>query len=103
MFKTQLEKNIRSKIDLSHFELINESGNHAHSSHEYSHIKLVIVSKDFEQLTRIKRHALINEIIFKLSPTREAVHAASYLLFTPDEWKASTSIRPSPPCKSKIP
>jgi BolA protein len=78
----------------THVELINESHMHAGPRTD-SHFKLVLVSKAFEGLNKVKRHQAVYRL---LSEELEGpVHALALHLYTPPEWE-STAVPESPKC-----
>ncbi len=84
------------KPDLLRIE--NESNRHQVPPGSETHFKLIIVSSEFNQLTRIARHRLVNSIIAK--EFESGLHALTLSLHTPTEWsKQSDQILESPLCQ----
>ncbi|MDP3704785.1 MAG: BolA/IbaG family iron-sulfur metabolism protein [Legionellaceae bacterium] len=84
------------KPDLLHIE--NESNRHQVPAGSESHFKVIIVSSEFNQLTRIARHRLVNSILAQ--ELKSGLHALTLSLHTPAEWiKQSDKIVESPPCQ----
>lgn len=63
-----------------------------------SHFKLCIVSKQFQTLSRVARHRLVNHLLQQELET--GLHALSLHLFTPEEWaNRQTPLQSSPSCR----
>ena len=75
----------------------NESHRHNVPEGSESHFKVTVVSRQFNDKTRLARHRLINEILaLELS---QHVHALALHLMTPDEWADNNgATADSPPC-----
>jgi BolA protein len=77
-----------------------ESAQHAVKPDVISHIKIILISEAFTQVSRVNRHQqiynlLYNNLNFKL-------HAIALHLFTPTEWQVKkTSALDSPQCAKK--
>lgn len=80
-----------------HLELINES--HLHGRGEVdSHYKLIMVSAQFNGLSRIARHRLVNQLL--AAELAGPVHALALHLYSPAEWQQRQQIAPpSPACR----
>ena len=87
--KLKIEQIIKENFDLELFKVENVS--ESHRGHEgfiegkETHFSILIVSDDFKDLTRIKRHRILNNLLekeFKLD-----LHSISYVLLTKDEYK----------------
>lgn len=92
---------ILSKALISEYiHIENESHQHRGPSHAETHFKVVIVSLQFENLSRLARQRLIHSII--AAEFNTGLHAISLSLYTPDEWQTQGGgIIPSPPCHHK--
>lgn len=90
-----IKNNLSKNIGCSYLEVIDESPNHGGYSGSVSHVKIVIVSKDFEALNLIKRHQLVYKALENLV---SEIHAISIVSKTFDEWKKSPGFIPSPDC-----
>ena len=78
----------------------NESANHQVPVGSETHFKVVAVSAEFVNLSRVARHRLINNLLATEFST--GLHALSLHLYTPDEWKQQhTRIPASPACEHK--
>lgn len=85
-----IKKLIHLKFQPVHFILTDESS--AHAGHNQAaakggtHFRLLIVSKKFEDKTRIERHRMIYDALAEA--LQKGVHALSITALTPDEWKS---------------
>jgi BolA protein len=64
-----------------------------------THFKIIAVSPQFEEMTRIARHRVVNELL--LGEFNLGLHALSLHLYTPEEWEKRTSLPTTPNCNSK--
>ena len=85
-------------FDVENLFLENESFMHSVPPDAETHFKLVIVSRDFTELTNVKRHQSIHNA---LNGTMSKIHALSIQAFTPDEYLANPVILKSPDCANK--
>lgn len=92
-----IEQKISAAFQYEHFDLINESHMHAGPRTD-SHFKLVIVSKEFADQAKIKRHQLVYRILS--DELSSSIHALSLHLFTPEEWLVRI-VPDSPLCAGK--
>ena len=80
---------VEQKLATNHIYVINESNKHiGHAGDDGSgqtHFKLKIVSESFENLNKLQRHRLVNDIVKPLFS--EGLHALSLELFTLKEWQ----------------
>ncbi len=92
-----LEQLVADGLACEHFELINESGNHAVPAGSESHFKLVIVSESFAGERLLARHRRVNSLVAEL--LAGPIHALALHTYTPDEWNTRFDGAPmSPPC-----
>ena len=99
-----VEDRIRQKLqDHLHVELlevVNESPHHQVPEGSETHFRVLIVSKDFEGLSNVKRHQKVYKILDE--ELKGSVHAFSQKTLTPNEWGDIGSLVPSsPPCQKK--
>ena len=85
-------------FDVENLFLENESFMHSVPPDAETHFKLIIVSRDFTELTNVKRH---QSIYNALNGTMSNIHALSIQAFTPDEYLANPVILKSPDCANK--
>jgi BolA protein len=91
----EIKKNLSINIKCNHLKIIDESPNHGGYDGSISHVKLIVVSKDFDGLNLIKRHQLVYKALGELV---SKIHAISIVSKTFDEWKKSADFIPSPDC-----
>lgn len=82
-----------------HFELENESDNHAGPKGRETHFKLLIVSKQFSDQSRIDRQRQIFDLL--KAEMQTGLHALSIRALTPAEWENQKpqNLFQSPECK----
>ena len=72
-----------------HFQLENESDQHAGPSGRETHFKLLLVSAAFDGLSRIDRQRKVNDLLKDEFQT--GLHALTQRLLTPSEWEKTKS------------
>lgn len=83
----------------SHLEVINESSMHQVPKDSETHFKILMVSEQFQGLSRIARHRLVNKQL--QAELNHGLHALSMHLFTVVEWEQRTApIENSPKCRN---
>ncbi len=92
-----IQASLQQGLRLEKLEIINESSMHHVPKGSESHFKLMIVSMDFEGLSRVKRHQKVQAILKAEFET--GLHALSLHLFTPQEWDATKEVPSSPKCR----
>lgn len=82
-----------------HFELENESDQHAGPKGRETHFKLLIVSSLFENQSRVDRQRQVFDLLKNEMQT--GLHALSLRALTPQEWEKQNLQNPfqSPECK----
>ena len=82
----KINKLISKKLNISKIEIIDDS--HKHRNHKKDtlggHFHLFIVSDDFKEMSLIKRHQLIYNILGKMVKTE--IHALSMKLLDVEEY-----------------
>ena len=91
-------EDLNMAFSVEHLYLENESFMHNVPPNSESHFKLVIVSNDFSDLSRVKRH---QNIYSALSDVMNKIHALSIQAFTLDEYEKNPVILESPDCSKK--
>jgi BolA protein len=92
---SQIERAVLENFSVSHFDLKNESHMHSGPATE-SHFKLVLVSEDFNDLSKVKRQQSVYKVLSSLMPQ---FHALGLHTYTPEEWtKVSMQAPDSPKC-----
>ncbi len=95
--QTEIEQKIRESLAPVHLEVINESHMHNVPPGSESHFKLVVVSPEFEAMSRIQRHQTVNRLL--ADELNGSVHALSMATHTAPEWEQSGGrILASPSC-----
>ena len=94
---SDIESKLTKKLDPSHLEVIDESYLHNVEPGKESHVRIVVVSEQFEGLNLVKRHQLIYQ---KINEELEGpIHAISLHTFTDSEWKdKNETAQDSPDC-----
>ena len=92
-----IEAKLRSSLEPSHLDVVNESHMHSVPPGSESHFKVVIVSDRFDGLPLIRRHQTVNRILE--NELREHVHALSMQTLTASEWsRRGGATMASPAC-----
>jgi len=89
----QIIKNQLLQLNPIYIEVINDS--HLHLKGENTHFKLIIVSRKFDGLAKVKRHQLIYSL---LGNTMHEIHALTINAFSQNEWLTNTKIKNTPNC-----
>ena len=93
----RIEQTLDEGLDLLHLEVLDESGNHSVPQGAESHFKVVAVSPQFSETSRINRHRLINQLL--QGEFDRGMHALAIHAYTEQEWQARFGEAPmSPPC-----
>lgn len=96
--KQRIETIISENINATHVEIIDESHKHHVPEDHESHFNILIISKEFQALSMLTRHRLLNKLL--ASEFNNGLHALSLHLHTPVEWEAKRESRPdSPNCR----
>ena len=92
-----IESKLKTSLEPSHLEVIDESYLHNVEPGRESHVRIVAISESFEGLNLVKRHQLIySQIQEEISGP---IHAISLHTFTEEEWKEKNQqAEPSPDC-----
>ena len=91
----EIKDKLKSQINTEYLDIIDESPNHGGYSGAVSHIKIIIVSIQFDGLNLIKRHQLVYKA---LGSFLQKIHAISIVSKTPEQWKKSSDFIASPDC-----
>jgi len=96
--QTNIEDKLANGINAMHLEVVNESNSHNVPPGSESHFKVVLVSNDFEGLSLIARHRIINKLL--ADELQQQIHALALHTYTESEWRARHGEAPlSPPCR----
>ena len=91
-----IESKLTAALEPSHLTIDNESHLHGGPATE-SHFKLVVVAEEFAELSRVKRHQRVYQLLAEeLAGT---VHALALHLYTPAEWAERDQAPASPDCR----
>ncbi len=75
-----------------------ESNQHSVPKGSESHFKVIIVSDQFDALSRVSRHRKVNHLVN--DEFEQGLHALSLFLYTAKEWEEKeTPVAASPVCK----
>ena len=89
---------LNNQLHVQHMFLENESSMHNVPANSETHFKVVIVSDNFIEMTKVKRHQLIYQILVE---TMKKIHALSIQAFTIEEYNNNPVILSSPECSKK--
>ena len=94
---SDIESKLTKELAHSHLEVIDESYLHNVEPGKESHVRIVVVSEQFEGLNLVKRHQLIYQQINE--ELEGPIHAISLHTFTDSEWKdKNETAQDSPDC-----
>lgn len=96
--QSEIINTLNNAMDISSLKIINESHMHNVPKESETHFKAVIVSNDFNGLTKLKRHKLVYKT---LDSIMYKIHALSIHTFNKDEFKQNPLILDSPECANK--
>ena len=96
--KSQIEDLCTKAINFDFISIENESHLHSSSQNAESHFKLILVSNDFLNMSLIKRHKYIYQILNEIMPK---IHALAIHVFTEEEFKKNKINTNSPECVNK--
>jgi BolA family transcriptional regulator, general stress-responsive regulator len=94
-FRMETELNMNLSPDF--LQVINESSQHHVPNGSETHFKVIVVSQQFNELTKIARHRTINKLLE--DEFSSGLHALTLHLYTPTEFaNKSAAVPASPPC-----
>jgi len=87
--KETINSKIKSNLDTDFLKIIDFSDQHKNhydngSRGDTSHITLIVVSKDFQNMSKIQRERKIHQILE--NEIRDNLHSIRFKLYTPDEY-----------------
>ena len=95
--QASIEQKLSAAMTVSHLEVINESHQHNVPAGSESHFKVVVVAKDFEGQSLVKRHRLVYKVVAE--EMQGAVHALALHTYTEAAWASRMGTAPdSPQC-----
>lgn len=93
----RISQKLKEFFSPEHLQVEDESANHSVPQGAESHFRCEVVSAQFNGLTKLSRHRLVNECLKE--EFSRGLHALSLHLYTAEEWKhAQPSL--SPACAS---
>jgi BolA protein len=92
----QIAHKLRARLEPTHLEVLNESGNHSVPRGSETHFRVVVVTPAFEGMGRVDRHKLVYEILAE--ELKGGVHALAVVSRTPAEWTKDAVVPESPEC-----
>ena len=96
MLKDTIEQKLNTFFQVSYLSVENESHNHNVPSGSESHFKVVLVSKDFEGLNKVKQHQQVYKVLAE--ELAGQVHALALHTYDEQAWE-KTGVAPlSPDC-----
>ncbi len=95
--KNRIENLLDQELKPLYLSVEDESSNHHVPKGAETHFKIVAVSLQFNDLTRIARHRLLNHLLG--NEFEMGLHALSMHLYTPAEWEKNQRVSDSPTCK----
>lgn len=94
----RIEKLLLTQLSPNYLIVEDESKFHHVPKDAETHIKITAVSSAFEDVTRLNRHKMLNQLL--QSEFEQGLHALSMHLYTPDEWEnAKNNQIKSPTCR----
>jgi BolA protein len=96
IIQRQIEETLKEAFSPLFLDVINESDGHNVPKGSESHFKVIIVSDNFVNKSRIQRHKMIYSAA---ASEVEKVHAFSVSAFDASEWSVKQgNVTQSPPC-----
>jgi len=95
--ETLLCNSLTETLNPSVLDLENESHSHNVPKNSETHFRLVIVSQNFDGLSRVQRHQLVYKAADEA--LKKGIHALAMQCFTELEWAKDPECLSSPPCK----
>jgi stress-induced morphogen len=92
-----IEHRLRAELAPTWLQVANESSGHAVPKGSETHFKIVVVSEQFQGLSRIARHQLVYRILG--DELRAGLHALSLTCRTMVEWEQNPDVVASPACR----
>ncbi len=95
VLQSKIEQKVAECFSVINFSIENESYLHSRGEPE-SHFKLLLVSNDFEGVSKVKRHQSIYKALSELIPQ---FHALALHLYTEKEWLEKSGVPVSTVCE----
>ena len=98
VIENQIETKLTSAFQPAFLDVENESHKHNVPPGSESHFRVTVVSEEFEGMSLVKRHQIINEVL--RDELKGPVHALSIRAKTPEQWEENANlIQPTPDCR----
>lgn len=62
-----------------------------------THFKVIVVSDEFANKSQLKRHRAVHDVLKQ--ELDNGLHALSIVAKSSEEWRQSSAVAPSPPCR----
>jgi len=95
LVQSAIEETLEKSLNLSFFEVINESHMHSVPENSETHFNICLVSTEFEGVSSVKRHQRIYGLLAE--QMRGPVHALALHTYTPQEWQQKNGEIPQSP------
>ena len=91
-----IEDKLKTALQPTHLEVINESDMHSVPPGSESHFKVTLVTGQFTDLPLIKQHRLVNDVLKEELAGK--IHALALHTYSPSQWAERNSQAPDSPC-----
>lgn len=95
IIQSKIESKIKN-LNPEFVELVNESHNHSVPKNSETHFKLLLVSEEFQGLSRVQRQRKVYDLLAE--ELKNGVHALTMRLLTPEEYSKEQPAFISPKC-----
>lgn len=95
--KSRIRQKLEDNLAPELLEVMNESSQHNVPAGSETHFRLLIVTPKFRDLSRLRRHRRIHELL--ADELAQGVHALTFDAWTPEEWAAKGQASTSPACR----
>lgn len=96
--KQRINQLISNELEPSFLDVEDESSKHHVPEGGETHFKVSVVSEKFNDLTKLARHRMINNLLAE--ELNSGLHALSLHLYTPKEWQScGQTTAKSPACR----
>ncbi len=83
--QSAIETKLQRRFSPTHLEVVNESHMHSVPPDSETHFKVTVVSEDFTDTRRVKRHQQVYKTLAE--ELEGTVHALALHTYTPGEWQ----------------
>lgn len=95
--KDRIENHLKESLNPVYLSIEDESANHHVPQGAETHFKVIAVSQQFIDVTRIERHRIVNKLLNQ--EFNQGLHALSMHLYTLEEWEKNSTVLKSPTCR----